>query len=56
VLAEFIMEDMKLVEEISHMEIRNILLKYGVRWRQSKNVLGHSQNPEYNIKKSTLKN
>ena len=50
-LAGFIMKDMKLIEEISHTEIRNILLKHGIRWRQSKTVLGHSQDPEYNIKK-----
>lgn len=44
---------MKLIVEdgISHTKIRNILLKHGIRWRQSKTVLGHSQDPEYNIKK-----
>lgn len=53
VLAGFIMKDMKLIVEdgISHTKIRNILLKHGIRWRQSKTVLGHSQDPEYNIKK-----
>ena len=55
VLAGFIMKDMKLIDDdydgISHTEIRNILLKHGIRWRQSKTVLGHSQDPEYNIKK-----
>ena len=51
-LAGFIMKDMKLIEEISHTEIRIFLLKIlGIRWRQSKTVLGHSQDPEYNIKK-----
>ena len=56
VLAGFIIKDMKLIDgRISHTEIRNILLKHGIRWRQSKTVLGHSQDPEYNIKKSTLK-
>ena len=51
VLAGFIMEEMKLVDgRISHTEIRNILLKHGIRWRQSKMVLG-SKDPEYDIKK-----
>ena len=54
----FIMKDMKLTEERdkSYREIRNILLKHGIRCRQSKTILGHSQNPEYNIKKGTSKN
>jgi transposase len=52
VLAGFIMKDMKLVDDgISHSEIRNILLKHGIRWRHSKMVLGHSKDPEYHIKK-----
>jgi len=52
VLAGFIMEEMKLVDgRISHTEIRNILLKHGIRWRQSKMVLGNSKDPEYDIKK-----
>lgn len=53
------MKDMKLVDDdddgISHTEIRNILLKHGIRWRRSKTVFDHNQDPEYNIKKSTLK-
>ena len=53
VLAGFIMKEMKLVDSISHTEIRNILLKHGIRWRQAKMVLGHSKDPAYNIKKST---
>ena len=56
-LAGFIMkEEMKLVDGISHTEIRNILLKHGIRWRQSKMVLANSNDPEYDIKKSTLNN
>ena len=52
VLAGFIMEEMKLVDDgISHTEIRNILLKHGIRWRQSKMVLGNSKDPKYDIKK-----
>jgi transposase len=61
VLAGFIMKDMKLVDDddddgISHTEIRNILLKHGIKWRRSKTVFDHNQDPEYNIKKSTLNN
>ena len=51
VLAGFIMKDMKLVDNISHSEIRNILLKHRIKWRQSKMVLGNSKDPEYHIKK-----
>lgn len=57
------MKDMKLVDDddddddgISHTEIRNILLKHGIKWRRSKTVFDHNQDPEYNIKKSTLNN
>ena len=53
VLAGFIiMNDMKLVNSISHTEIRNILLKHGIRWRHSKTILlGNSKVPEYALKK-----
>lgn len=51
ILAGFRMKEMKLVDRISHTEIRNILLKHEIKWRQSKMVMGHSQDPEYNIKK-----
>ena len=50
-LAGFIMNDIKLVDSISHTEIRNILLKRGIRWRHSKTILGNSKDPEYDIKK-----
>ena len=46
VLAGFIFKDVHLVDSISHTEIRNILLKHGVKWRQSKITLGNSQDPE----------
>ena len=42
-LAGFIMKEMKLVDSISHAEIRNILLKHGIRWRKSKTVLENSK-------------
>ena len=50
-LAGFIMKDMKLVDSISHAEIRNILLKHGIRWRKSKMVLANNKDPYYDIKK-----
>ncbi len=43
VLAGFIFKYVHLVDSISHTEIRNILLKHGVKWRQSKITLGNSQ-------------
>jgi transposase len=56
VLAGYISKELKLVDSISHTEIRNILLKHGIRYRQSKVTLGDSMDPEYRLKKSTLKN
>ena len=38
------------VDSISHAEIRNILLKHGIRWRKSKMVLENSKDPDYDIK------
>jgi transposase len=54
VLAGYISE-INLVDSISHTEIRNILLKHGIRYRQSKITLGNSQDPEYHLKKRGLK-
>src|SRR5215212_4681023 len=56
VLAGFIMSDLKLVDKISHSEIRNILLKYNIKWRKSKTVLSNkrSNDLEYTLKKSIL--
>jgi transposase len=57
VLAGFLMNDLKLVDKISHSEIRNILLKHGIKWRKSKTILSNkrrSNDPEYTLKKSTL--
>ena len=59
VLAGFLMHDLKMVDEISHSEIRNILLKHGIRWRQSKAVLSNKSNDpaaECVLKKSILSN
>ena len=55
VLAGYIMEK-KLVESISHTEVKNVLVKYGIEWRNSKTVLGKSRDPEYELKKIGLKN
>ena len=55
----FYMHDLKLVDKISHhSEIRNILLKHGIKWRKSKTVLSNKSNDpaEYALKKSTLNN
>jgi hypothetical protein len=46
----------KMVKSVSQSEIRNVLLKYNVRWRRSKTMLGGgSRDPEYELKKSVLK-
>ena len=41
VLAGFLIHDLKLVDKISHSEIRNILLKHNIKWRKSKIVLSN---------------
>jgi transposase len=56
VLAGYISKELNLVASISHTEIRNILLKHGIRYRQSKVTLGDSMDPEYHLKKRELKN
>jgi transposase len=56
VLAGFIFKDVHLVDSISHTEIRNILLKHGIKYRQSKITLGTRLDPEYHLKKRGLKN
>jgi transposase len=55
VLAGYIMEK-KIVSNISHTEIKNVLVKHGIEWRNSKTVLGKSRDPEYELKKRGLKN
>ncbi|HVI21181.1 MAG TPA: helix-turn-helix domain-containing protein [Bacillus sp. (in: firmicutes)] len=54
VLAGFLMHDLKLVDKISHSEIRNILLNHNIKWRKSKTVLCKNNDSEYTLKKSTL--
>jgi len=56
VLAGYLSKELNLVNSISHTEIRNILLKYGIRYRQSKITLGVSTDPEYHLKKRESKN
>lgn len=52
VLVGYIMEK-RIVDSISHAEIRNVLLKHGIEWRHSKTVFGtKSRGPEYNLKKA----
>jgi hypothetical protein len=56
VLAGYISKELNLVDSISHTEIRNMLLKHGIKYRQSKVTLGDSLDPEYHLKKRELKN
>src|SRR5207244_9926519 len=53
VLAGYVMEK-RIVGSISHAEIRNVLLKHGIEWRNSKIVLGSSKSkgPDYDLKKA----
>ena len=55
VLAGYVSNEISLVDTISHTEIRNILIKHGIRYRQSKITLGNSQDPEYHLKKRGLR-
>ena len=51
VLVGYVMEK-KIVESISHAEIRDVLLKYGIEWRHSKTILGKSRDPVYGLEKA----
>jgi hypothetical protein len=53
VLVGYVIEK-KIVDSISHAEIRNVLLKHGIEWRHSKTVFGSikSRGPEYDLKKA----
>jgi len=55
VLAGYIMEEKKIIDSISHTEIKNVLVKHGIEWRNSKMILGKSRDPEYELKKIGLK-
>ena len=54
VLAGFVSKEMSLVDAISHTEVRNILLKHGIKYRQSKITLGHSSNPRISFEKKRI--
>ncbi len=56
VMAGFLMHDLRMMDRISHAEVRNILLKHGIKWRKSKTVLSKSNDPEYALKKSIFNN
>jgi transposase len=51
ILAGYVSKEINMVDSISHTEIRNILLKHGIRYRKSKMTLGTSTDPEYYLKK-----
>ncbi len=55
ILAGYISKEINIVDTISHTEIRNILLKHDIKWRNSKTTLGTSTDPEYHLKKRGLK-
>lgn len=56
ILAGYVSKELNIVNSISHTEIRNIFLKHGIRYRQSKVTLGDSLDPEYHLKKRESKN
>src|SRR6478736_3384906 len=49
VLAGFLIYNLKLVDKISHSEIRNIFLKHNIKWRKSKTVLSNKRRYDENI-------
>ena len=46
--------ELDLLDSMSHIEIRNILLKHGRKYRQSNITLGGSTDPEYHLKKMRI--
>jgi transposase len=57
ILAGYVSKELNLVDSVNHTEIKNILLKHGIKYhRQSKVTLGSSTDPEYDLKKRGLKN
>ena len=42
ILSGFIFKEMNPVDYISHTEVRNIFIKYGIKYRKSKITLGNS--------------
>ena len=47
-------EEKKIIDSISHTEVKNVLVKPGIEWRNSKTVLGKSRDPEYELKKNRI--
>jgi hypothetical protein len=46
------MEEKKIIDSISHTEVKNVLVKHGIEWRNSKTILGgKSRDPGYELKK-----
>ena len=48
------MEEKKIINSISHTEVKNVLVKHGIEWRNSKTILGKSRDPEYELKKNRI--
>ena len=55
ILAGYVSKGINLIDAISHTEMRNILIKHGIRYRQAKITLENSTDPEYHLKKRGLK-
>ncbi len=51
VLVGYLSKELNLVNSTSHTQIRNMLLKHGIRYKESKITLGNSIDPEYHLKK-----
>ncbi len=47
-------KELNLADSISHTEIRNILLKHGIRYRKSKLTLDDTIDPEYHLEKKRI--
>jgi hypothetical protein len=52
VLAGYVLKELNLVNSIGHTEISNILLRYGIKYRQSKLTLCISTDPDHLKKKN----
>lgn len=57
VLTGYVSKELNLVDSTSHTEVRNILLKHGIKYhRQSKITLGKQHRSRIRFKKRGLKN
>jgi transposase len=50
-LVWYVVTKVKIVDEISHEKIRQILVESGIRWRNTRKILT-SRDPEYDLKKT----